>query len=53
MMTRENFLTIRWNNWLSLALGLPALIFVIFALSSSTWSAREELIGLAIIGALY
>ena len=53
MMTRENFLTIRWNNWLTLGLGLPTLIYVIFALSSATWSARGELIGLAIIGALY
>ncbi|MBE0703906.1 MAG: hypothetical protein IH582_12185 [Afipia sp.] len=52
-MTREKFLTIRWNNLLSLALGVPALIYVVVALSTSAWSGRDGLIGLAIIGALY
>lgn len=27
-MTREKFLTVRWNNLLSLGLGIPALIYV-------------------------
>ena len=52
-MTKEKFLTVRWNNWLSVGLGLPALLFVIFALSTPVLSARDELIGLAIIGVLY
>jgi len=52
-MTKEKFLTVRWNNLLALGLGLPALIYVVFALSTSYWSDREEMIGLAIIGALY
>ena len=52
-MTKEKFLTVRWNNMLSLGLGLPALIYVLFALSTSLWSGRAEMIGLAIIGALY
>ncbi len=52
-MTRENFLTIRWNNILSLGLGLPALAYVIVALSTSVWTEKSGLIGLAIIGALY
>lgn len=52
-MTKENFLTVRWNNWLSLGLGLPALIYVVAALSTSIWSERGGLIGLALIGALY
>ena len=25
-MTKEKFLTVRWNNWLTLALGIPALL---------------------------
>ena len=52
-MTKEKFLTVRWNNWLSLGLGLPALIYVVVALSTSFWSGRGGLIGLTIIGVLY
>ena len=49
-MTKEKFLTVRWNNLLSLGLGIPALIYVIVAFSTSVWSTRGGLIGLAIIG---
>ena len=52
-MTKENFLTARWNNWLSLGLGIPALMYVIAASSTSMWSTRGGLIWLAVIGALY
>ena len=52
-MTKEKFLTVRWNNILALGLGFPALIYVIVALSTSLWLGRDGMIGLAIIGALY
>ena len=52
-MTRENFLTVRWNNWLTLGLGLPALAFALFAFSTSLWTERWGLIALALIGVLY
>jgi hypothetical protein len=52
-MTKEKFLTVRWNNLLSLGLGIPALIYVVVALSTSAWLGRGGLIGLAVIGALY
>jgi len=52
-MSKEKFLTVRWNNLLSLGLGLPALIYVVFALSSSLWLGQGGMIGLAVIGALY
>jgi len=52
-MTKEKFLTVRWNNWLTLALGLPALIFVVVAFSGSIWTERGGMIGLSIIGVLY
>jgi len=52
-MTKENFLTVRWNNWLTLALGLPAIIYFFYAFSTSVWTGRGGLIGLAIIGVLY
>ena len=52
-MTKEKFLTIRWNNLLSLGLGIPGLIYIVVALSTSVWSTGGALIGLAIIGVLY
>lgn len=52
-MTREQFLTVRWNTILTVALGLPGLLFWIFALSSSTLSDAGELIGLGIIGIIF
>jgi len=52
-MTKEKFLTVRWNNLLSLGMGLPALIYVVVALSSSLWMESGGMIGLAVVGALY
>ena len=52
-MNKEKFLTIRWNNWLTLGLGIPALIFIVYAFSTSLWTTRWGLIGLSIIGVLY
>ncbi len=50
---KEKFLTVRWNNMLSLGLGLPTLIYIIFAFSTSAWMEKGGLIGLAIFGALF
>lgn len=52
-MNKEDFLTVRWNNLLSVGLGLPALFYVLYAFSSSLWSGRGGLIGLAVIGVFY
>ena len=52
-MTKEKFLTIRWNNCLTLGLGLPALVYILYAFSSPLWTTRGGLIGLSIIGVLY
>ena len=52
-MAKEDFLTVRWNNLLSLALGIPTLIYIVAALSTSIWPTRAGLIGLAVIGAFY
>ena len=52
-MTKEKFLTVHWNNLLTLALGIPALIYVVAAFSTSIWATRGGLIGLAVIGVLY
>jgi len=52
-MTKEKFLTVRWNNWLTLALGLPTLIYIVVSFATPVWSTRGGLIGLASIGVLY
>jgi len=52
-MTKEKFLTVRWNNLIALGLGIPALVYVVVALSTSFYSGRGGMVGLAIIGVLY
>lgn len=52
-MKKEKFLTVGWNNLLSLGLGIPALIFVVYAFSTSFWASKSGLIWLSVIGALY
>jgi hypothetical protein len=52
-MTRADFLTVRWNNILSVALGLPTLAYVLVAFSTSLWTDRGGLIVLALIGVVY
>lgn len=52
-MTKDEFLTARWNNLLSLGLGLPTVAYVVFALSTTLWSQRAGFIGLVVIGVLY
>ena len=52
-MTKEKFLTVRWNNMLTLALGIPTVIYIIASFSSPAWYTRGGLIGLAIIGVVY
>ena len=52
-MTKEKFLTKRWNNWLTLGLGLPTLIYGVVVLSTSVLSDFAGFIGMAVMGAVY
>ena len=52
-MTKEKFLTVRWNNRLSLGLGIPALIYTVFVLSTSVLSSFTEFVSLVVIGVVY
>jgi hypothetical protein len=52
-MTKERFLTVRWNNLLTLVLGLLFLAYAAVALSTSVSSSLAGFIGLAVIGVLY
>ena len=52
-MNRQAFLSVRWNNLLSLALGVPALAYAGVALSTSLRSSLAGFIGVVAIGVLY
>jgi hypothetical protein len=52
-MTKEKFLTVRWNNLLTLGLGIPALVYAVVALFTSLASELVGFIGLVVIGVLY
>ncbi len=52
-MKKEEFLTIRWNNILTVGLGLPTLIYIVVAFSTSLWTKMGGMIGLSILGVLY
>lgn len=52
-MTKETFLTIRWNNILTIAVGIPTILYIVYAFSTSLWTTRGGLIGLALIGVVY
>ena len=52
-MNKERFLTVRWNNWLALGLGIPALAYAVVALSTSLASELGGFIGIVVIGVLY
>ena len=53
MMTKEELLTLRWNNILTLGFGLIMLIYVGFVLSTSALSDVLAFFGLVLIGAVY
>ena len=52
-MTKEKFLTVRWNNWLTLILGLPAMVYGIVVLSTTVLPDFWGFIGMAVLGAVY
>jgi len=52
-MTKEKFLTKRWNNWLTIGMGIPTLAYGVFVLSTSVISDFAGFIGIAVMGAVY
>ena len=52
-MTKDRFLTVRWNNLLSLGVGLPVLAYVVAGLSISALSGLGGFIGMVIVGVVY
>jgi len=51
--SRDRFLTVRWNNLLTLALGVPALVFAFVALTTDMFSDQAAFIGLVVVSAFY
>jgi hypothetical protein len=52
-MTKGRFLTRRWNNRLTLGLGLLTLAYVVLALSTSILSEFAAFVGIAVLSAVY
>ncbi len=52
-MTKEKYLTVRTNNWLTLGLGIPTLAFAVVALSTSVMSDFAGFIGMVVLGVVY
>ena len=50
---RDRFLTVRWNNILTIALGAPTAVFALVALTSDTFSDFAAFIGLVIASSFY
>jgi hypothetical protein len=52
-VTKEKFLTVRWNNVLALGLGILVLAFAGVVLFTPVLSDLAGFIGLVVIGVLY
>jgi hypothetical protein len=52
-MAKEEFLTVRWNNVLTLGIGLIFVLYAVLASSVLEMSDSAAFIGLQIIGAVY
>ena len=52
-MTKEKFLTRRWNYIISVVQGVPTFLFVIYGLSTPLGDTQEGMIALSILGALF
>ena len=52
-MNKEKLLTIRWNNILTIGLGIPTLSYMHLFLLSALVDHARGLIGLAVLGILY
>jgi hypothetical protein len=52
-MNKEQFLTKKWNNTLTISLGLPTLLLGIAGINSPLVSEFWDFIGMAVLGAFY
>ena len=52
-MTKEKFLTRRWNYIISLVQGIPTFAFIIYGLATPLGNTKTGMIVLSILGALF
>ena len=52
-MSKEKFLTVRWNNLLALGLGIPVLAYTAAVLTIPVMSGLGSFIGMVVIAVLY
>ena len=52
-MTKDKFLTLRWNYTISLAQGLPTLLYVVYGLITPLGDSKAGMIGLSVLGTLF
>ena len=52
-MNKERFMTLRWNNLLSLGIGIPALTLAVVVIFTSAFSDLAGFIVLMVVGVLY
>jgi hypothetical protein len=50
---KDRYLTVGWNNTLTVLLGVPTLVYGLAVLSTSGLSDRDAFIGMAVLGAVY
>ena len=52
-MINEKFLTARWNNWLTLLMGIPLLVFGIIFFTTDAMSDFSGFVVMVVAGAVY
>ena len=52
-MTKDEFLTVRWNNVLALGIGLVFVIYAVVAWSTSVLLESVAFAGLVLVGVVY
>jgi hypothetical protein len=52
-MTKEKFLTRRWNYLISLVQGIPTFAFVVYGLATPLGETQTGMIILSVLGALF
>lgn len=52
-MSKEKFLTRRWNYIITVMQGVPMLAFVIYGLATPLGDTQAGMITLAVLGSLY
>jgi hypothetical protein len=50
---KDRYLTVGWNNLLTVALGIPTIVIAVVALATTALSDRAGFIWISVLGGLY